>query len=230
MADARRLAMTPVDRAQLVSEARRLAAGIDKGVLKILLLRCGEARGYAAAGAPTDRLLRRYDAPPYRAGCWEQGVTVSRSPIVLASQPALAGIKHLNRLEQVLASSGKDPGCDEALLADEAGHPVCGTRTNLFRVKDGALYTAPLDRCGVAGHMRRKVLALAPMLGVEARVQHGSWEDLVAADEAFLTNSLVGIWPIARFETRLWQAPGPLTRRIMDRLAHPRWQPHGRAA
>ena len=228
--DSQRLAMSPVDREQLASEARRLAAGVDKGVLKILLLRSGEARGYGAAAAPTDRLLRRYDAPPHRADCWEQGVTVSRSPVVLASQPALAGIKHLNRLEQVLASQALEPDSDEALLADEEGHPVCGTRTNLFRVKDGVLCTAPLDRCGVAGHVRRKVLALAPTLGVEARVQHGTWDDLFAADEAFLTNSLIGIWPIARLGARAWVAPGPLTRRFMDRLAHPRWQPRGQAA
>lgn len=229
-ADAGRLGLAPADRLQLASEARQLAAGTDRGVLKILLLRSGEARGYGAAAAPTDRLLRRYDAPPYRAACWEQGVAVCRSAVVLGAQPALAGIKHLNRLEQVLASRDRDPDCDEALLADEAGHPVCGTRTNLFRVAGGVLYTAPLDRCGVAGHMRRKVLALAAALGVESRVQHGQWDDLVAADEAFLTNSLIGIWPIARIGARQWQAPGPLTRRLMDRLAHPRWQPAAPAA
>jgi 4-amino-4-deoxychorismate lyase len=229
-ADAARLALAPVAVAQLAAEARRLAAGVDQGVLKILLLRGGEARGYGASGGTTDRLLRRYDAPSYRAACWEQGVGVCRSPIALASQPALAGIKHLNRLEQVLASRDWPPDADEALLADAAGRPICGTRTNLFRVGGGVLYTAPLDQCGVAGHLRRKVLALAPALGVEVRVQHGPWEELEAADEVFLTNSLVGIWPVARLDARRWVAPGPVTRRFMERLAHPRWLPAGRAA
>lgn len=230
MTDAKRLGLAPLDGAQLASEARQLAAGVATGVLKILLLRSGEARGYQPAAAPTDRLLRRYDAPPYRAACWEQGVSVSRSALVLGAQPALAGIKHLNRLEQVLASRDRDPGSDEALLEDEEGHPICGTRTNLFRVAGGVLYTAPLDRCGVAGHMRRKVLSLAVALGIETRVQHGHWEHLVSADEVFLTNSLIGIWPVARFGTRAWQAPGPVTRRLAERLAHPRWQPAVRAA
>ena len=231
MADAARLGLAPVVGEQLASEARRLAGGVDRGVLKILLLRAGEARGYgAAAAASTDRLLRRYDAPPFRAACWEQGVNVARSALTLASQPALAGIKHLNRLEQVLASRGWAPGIDEVLLADDAGRPVCGTRTNLFRVVRGTLCTAPLDRCGVAGHMRRKVLALASTLGIASRVQHGTWDDLLAADEVFLTNSLIGIWPVAQLETHRWQAPGPVTRHLLDRLAHPRWLPAGKAA
>jgi 4-amino-4-deoxychorismate lyase len=230
MADATRLALTPVAGDQLASEARQLAAGIDKGVLKILLLRAGEARGYRTPPAPTDRLLRRYDAPPYPAACWEQGVSVSRSPLRLASQPALAGIKHLNRLEQVLASRDWEEGMHEALLADEADRPICGTRTNLFWLKGATLHTPPLDRCGVAGHMRRKVLAQARALGVECRVGHGRWDELAAADEVFLTNSLVGIWPVARFAARRWTAPGPVTRRLMDRLAHPRCMPAGKAA
>jgi 4-amino-4-deoxychorismate lyase len=230
MADAARLGLTAVDGAQLASEARQLAAGVHKGVLKIFLLRAGEARGYAPAQAPTDRLLRRYDVPPYRAACWEQGVSVCRSAVVLGAQPALAGIKHLNRLEQVLASRDREADCDEALLGDDAGHAVCGTRTNLFRIAGGVLYTAPLDRCGVAGHMRRKVLGLAAALGLDTRVQHGDWDELLAADEAFLTNSLIGIWPIARFGARQWPAPGPVTRRLAERLAHPRWPPAVRAA
>lgn len=230
IADARRLSLAPVESRQLAAEARQLAAAVGQGVLKILLLRAGEARGYASSGAATDRLLLRYDAPAYRAACWEQGVSVRRSPVILAFQPALAGVKHLNRLEQVLASRDWEPGTDEALLADDAGHPICGTRTNLFWIRSGILHTAPLDRCGVAGHMRGKVLALAPALGVEARVQHGQWDDLAAADEVFLTNSLIGIWPVARLEARRWAAPGPLTRHLADRLAHPRWLAAGRAA
>lgn len=230
IADSERLGLSRVPAAELAAEARQLAAGLDQGVLKILLLRSGEARGYGAPAAATDRLLRVYEAPPYRAACWEQGVRVGRSTITLAAQPALAGVKHLNRLEQVLASRGWEPDIDEVLLADDAGRPVCGTRTNLFWVVRGALCTAPLDRCGVAGHMRRKVLALAATLGIASRVQHGTWDDLLAADEVFLTNSLIGIWPVARLETHRWQAPGPVTRHLRDRLAHPRWLPAGKAA
>ena len=73
------------------------------------------------------------------------------------------------------------------------------------------------------------IMALAGSLGLagaarlEVRVQSGDWDELLAADEAFLTNSLVGIWPLARLGERRWAAPGPVTRELMERLAHPRW-------
>lgn len=221
--DAARLGLAAADRTALETEARQLAHGQGSGVLKILLLRAGQARGYRPAPAATDRLLCRYEAPAYRAAAWEHGVAVCRSSLALASQPALAGIKHLNRLEQVLASRDWDADADEALLADADGHPVCGTRTNLFWIKGTVLFTPALDLCGVAGRMRARVLALAPALGFECRVQRAAWNEVEAADEVFLTNSLVGIWPVARLAQRRWTAPGPATRRLMQRLAHPRW-------
>jgi 4-amino-4-deoxychorismate lyase len=229
-ADAARLGLAPADRSVVRAEAHRLAAGQGVAVLKILLLRAGQARGYGAEGATTDRMLCRYAAPAYPAAAWDPGVTVCRASLHLASQPALAGIKHLNRLEQVLASRDWPADAEEALLADADGQPVCGTRTNLFWVKGATLLTPPLDRCGVAGHMRAKVLALAPAVGVPVRVQRGSWDEVEAADEVFLTNSLIGIWPVARLAQRRWAAPGPVTRRLAERLAHPRWVRAGRAA
>ena len=221
--DASRLGLSPVPPATLLREAATLAAGHARAVLKMTLMRAGAGRGYRGDGATTDRLLRRYDAPALRPAAWDSGVAAFRSPLRLGAQPALAGIKHLNRLEQVLASRDWPDGADEALLGDEAGRPVCGTRTNLFWVRDGVLGTPALERCGVAGFMRRKVLALAATLGIATQVRDGSWDELAAADEAFLTNSLVGIWPLARLDARRWAAPGPLTRRLAGRLAHPRW-------
>jgi 4-amino-4-deoxychorismate lyase len=222
--DAAGLGLAPVPAAVLEREAAQLAAGQARGVLKVVLMRAGSGRGYRGADAAgTDRLLCRYAAPDYRAALWDSGVTAFRANFRLATQPALAGLKHLNRLEQVLASRSWEAGADEALLADEAGRPVCGTRTNLFWVADGALHTPALERCGVAGLMRRKVLAQARALGIEARVRDGRWEELEGAAEAFLTNSLIGIWPLARVGARRWPAPGPVTRRLIEGLAHPRW-------
>jgi 4-amino-4-deoxychorismate lyase len=222
--DAARLGLAPVSVAMLEREAASLAQGQVRGVLKVVLMRAGAGRGYRAQGGATDRLLRRYPAPDYRAAAWDAGVRAFRSRFRLATQPALAGIKHLNRLEQVLASREWEEGSDEALLGDEAGGPVCGTRSNLFWVAGGVLHTPSLERCGVAGLTRHKVLALAREQGLDTRVRDGAgWDELEAADEAFLTNSLVGIWPLARIGPRRWPAPGPVTRQLMERLAHPRW-------
>jgi 4-amino-4-deoxychorismate lyase len=221
-ADAARLGMAPVLAAELAREAGELARGHDRAVLKMTLLRAGAARGYRPDGRATDRLLCRYAAPGYPAAAWERGVTVFRSTFRLATQPALAGIKHLNRLEQVLASREWPPQADEALLEDEAGRPVCGTRTNLFWVTAGALHTPALERCGVAGLTRRKVLALAARLGLKSHVRDASGADLETAEEMFLTNSLVGIWPVAACGEWRRAAPGPVTRQLMDALRHPR--------
>jgi 4-amino-4-deoxychorismate lyase len=222
--DAARLGLAPVPPATLEREAASLAQGQPRGVLKLVLMRAGAGRGYRPGDGATDRLLRRYPAPPYRAAGWDAGVAAFRSGFRLATQPALAGIKHLNRLEQVLASRDWEQGADEALLGDEGGRPVCGTRTNLFWVAGGVLHTPALERCGVAGLMRHKALGLARAQGIETRVRDGAgWDEFEAADEAFLTNSLVGIWPLARLGPRRWPAPGPVTRSLMERLAHPRW-------
>ncbi|MGQ0587873.1 MAG: aminodeoxychorismate lyase [Gammaproteobacteria bacterium] len=219
--DAARLGMAPAPLAELRREAAQLAAGQGRGVLKMILLRGGASRGYRPERAEADRLLCRYDPPALRAEAWEHGVRVFRSSFALATQSALAGIKHLNRLEQVLASRDWEQGMDEALLSDAAGRPVCGTRSNLFWVRGGVLHTPALERCGVAGLMRRKVLAVAAELKLTARVGDFSWDDLEAADEMFLTNSLIGIWPVANCGS--WaRKPGALTQRLAERLRHPR--------
>lgn len=216
--DAAHLDLAPFQADALRDEASRLARGQGRAVLKMLLLRAGTGRGYRSEGAGTDRLLCRYPAPSWRPAAWDQGVTVFRSDFRLATQPALAGLKHLNRLEQVLASRQWEEGADEALLGDEAGRPVCGTRTNLFWVRDGQLRTPALQRCGVAGMMRAKVLELAPA----ASIGDGDWAEVESADEVFLTNSLIGIWPVARLGARRWPGPGPVTRDLRARLDHPR--------
>jgi len=222
IADAGRLGIAPVASADLEREAAALARDHDRAVLKMTLLRAGTARGYRAEARGTDRLLCRYAPPALPAAAWETGVTVARSAFRLAAQPALAGIKHLNRLEQVLASRDWPAGADEVLLEDDRGQPACGTRSNLFWVRQGELHTPALERCGVAGLTRRKVLGLAARLGAKASVRDGTWADLDAADEVFLTNSLIGIWPVAACGSWRGKAPGPVTRRLMDQLNHPR--------
>lgn len=209
------------DGAALRREAQTLAEGQPRAVLKLMLLRAGGQRGYRSAETRADRLLCRYPMPELPAAAWTRGVRVFRSPLQLAAQPALAGIKHLNRLEQVLASRGWPDGADEGVLGDDQGRPLSGTRSNLFWVTQEGLRTPRLDRCGVAGLMREKVLAAARMLDIPATIAPGSWAELEGAHEVFLTNSLIGIWPVAAMDGRRWDAPGPVTRRLMDHLRHP---------
>lgn len=221
-ADASRLGLQPPAANVLTAEALALAAGEDRAVLKVLLLRTGGGRGYRPDAGACDRLLCRYPAPDYPASHWERGIHAARSDFRLATQPALAGIKHLNRLEQVLASRTWPEGADEVIVADAADRPLSGTRSNLFWITRGTLRTPSLTECGVAGRMRERVLAAAATLGLRAEVAPGSWDELELADEAFVTNSLIGIWPLASLDGRRWQAPGPVTARLMAQLRHPR--------
>jgi 4-amino-4-deoxychorismate lyase len=117
----------------------------------------------------------------------------------LSGQPALAGIKHLNRLENVLAASeAGHADCFESLLLDEAGQLVGGTMSNVFAVRGTRLLTPAVDRCGVAGVLRAVVLRETATLGLEVEQVRLSLPDLLAADEAFVTNARIGVVPVQR--------------------------------
>lgn len=205
----------------LRSEAEAAGGATARAVIKLLLLRAGAGRGYRSDSRQADRLALRYPLPEYPAEHWRQGIDAFRSGVKLGRQPALAGIKHLNRLEQVLASRGWPEHAAEGILCDEQLMPVCGTRSNLFWVRGGHLHTPSLEACGVAGMMRDKVLACAAALGIAVEVANRPWHELSEAEEAFVTNSLIGIWPLRSLEQRSWSAPGPLTRKLMTALRHP---------
>lgn len=221
-ADAARLGLRAPDARTLRTEASALAQGQSRAVLKILLWRQATGRGYAPQGETCDRLLLRSPAPRYPVVCWDRGILAQRSPVTLARQPLLAGIKHLNRLEQVLASRGWAEEVQEVLMADTAGQVIAGSRSNLFWIRDGQLCTPELAECGIAGLQRAHILALARREGLPLAEAPATWDTLQAADEAFVCNSLIGIWPLHRLDAHTWPALRPLTRRLQALLDHPR--------
>jgi 4-amino-4-deoxychorismate lyase len=195
-------------------EAVRVAKEQGRALLKLIVTR-GEAvaRGYGPKGAErTTRVLLRYAWPAdsEARGAAGEGVPpvlrVGVASIRLGENPALAGLKHLNRLEQVLASRERqERGLDELLLFSSSGRLVSGTMSNVFLVHRDKLLTPRLDLCGVAGIMRRVVLREAARIGVLAEESVLDRHDLDAATEIFLTNARWGIQP-ARI--------GPLTQRL----------------
>lgn len=191
-------------------------------VIKLIAMRRTSGRGYAPRSQAAQLLSQRCPLPHYPVACWEAGIACFVSDVRLAMQPRLAGIKHLNRLEQVLASRNWPEWAEEGLLRDQEDRPVCGTRSNLFWVSKGQLHTPQLSNCGVAGVMRDKILKLAVELEIATRIDCHAWQSLNQAKEVFVSNSLIGIWPVARIEQRHWHAPGPVTARLMHALAHPR--------
>lgn len=220
--DCRVLGLDPPHVGQLEAELESLGGGRAQPVVgKIILARSGAGRGYAPTSRVCDRILLRYPAPRYPASCWSEGVAVMASPVVLGSQPMLAGVKHLNRLENMLAARGWPQGVQEALMCDAQGAVICGTRSNVFWVQGGRLYTPRLTHCGVAGMMRAKVLDAARALGLQSEQAFAPLADLKQASEVFLTNSLLGIWPVKRLDAHDFRAEKPITLKLQATLAQP---------
>jgi 4-amino-4-deoxychorismate lyase len=217
--DAARLDLEMPDAALWRDDSQRLCDGQPQAVLKWLLVRRSAGRGYRAATRDAQRIVQRLPLPS--APQPRPAAVAALAALRLASQPALAGVKHLNRLEQVLAARELRDGVDELLMCDHDGRLVGGLRSNLFWVRERRLLTPVLDRCGVAGTMRGRVLQLAARLGIDCREVREPPAALAGCDEMFVTNALIGIWPLRRLDGRELIAPGPVTQRLRRELRHP---------
>lgn len=207
------------EEAMLVDETTQLYKNIPRAILKIIVTRGTGARGYAfpEPGNPT-RILQLSAWPTESLDLWQRGVRVRLCQTRLAHQPCLAGLKHLNRLEQVLArAEWNDPAIAEGIVCDYAGNVIEAVAHNLFLVKAGTLYTADLNLCGVAGVMRKIVLELATSLGINTVISTISMEMLRQAEEVFLSNSIHGLWPIRQIENNIYPV-GPMTRQFSAQI------------
>jgi len=216
--DCARVAIACPEESVLREEIRRLAPA--DATVKVIVTRGSGGRGYAPVedSHPT-RIVVAYPPPspaPQRA---QEGIVARRCDLVLGEQPRLAGVKSLNRLENVLArAEWRDPAIAEGLLVDAAGRVIEGTMSNVFVVKVGAVATPELSRCGVAGAQRERVIELLAAEGVPCAVRDIPFGELARADEIFLTNSVIGVWPVARLGD--WaRPPGPVTRRVQQLVA-----------
>jgi 4-amino-4-deoxychorismate lyase len=174
-----------------------VATAPSRAVLKIVVTR-GSAvrRGYAPGGTEIPRpIVSLWKAAALTSH--PDGVNLVLASLRVADQPALAGIKHLNRLENVLAArQAQEAGAFEALMLGADDRLVSGAMSNLFIVKSGRISTPFVDRAGVAGVMRGIVLRECAALGLDASEEHLTLEDLFAADGAFITNARLGVVPV----------------------------------
>lgn len=204
-----RLQIPPPDNATLRQEIATVTTNLRSAVLKIVVSRGIGARGYRlSADCTPTRVVATYAAPEVDP---DRALHVRWCATRLGRNERLAGIKHLNRLEQVLAQSEwNDPATDEGLMLDTEGEVVCATSSNVFIVREGMLFTPDLRYCGVKGVMRGEVLRVASALGI-AVSEEPLWPyDVEAADEVFLTNAVRGIRAVGALDSRQW-ASGPVT-------------------
>ncbi|MEO5702752.1 MAG: aminodeoxychorismate lyase [Gammaproteobacteria bacterium] len=214
-----RLGIPSPDLTALRAEALVVCQSAPQAVLKIIVTRGSAQRGYRGLSAtnPT-RIVALYPWFDYPADFEQHGIAVRVCTTRLGSNPALAGIKHLNRLEQVLArNEWDDPAIPEGIMLDGQGQVIEGTMSNIFMVCDGRLLTPDLSQCGVAGIMRELILETAVAMALPATITVLSLNEMMNAQEIFLCNSLIGLWPVhALAETRF--PVGPVTRCMAARL------------
>lgn len=177
-----------------------------EAVLKIIVTRGVAGRGYAPPPDPQPtHIVRIAPSPSYPPHYAQSGVRLHLCALRLAWQPRLAGIKHLNRLENVLArAEWDDPELAEGLLLDIEDNAIEGTMSNLFIVEAGICATPSLGRCGVAGVQRGRVLQWAVQTATPCREENIPLPRLLKADEVFLVNSLIGLWPVREVGGQIW--------------------------
>ena len=182
----------------LYGELASLIQDKQDGVVKLIVTRGKSQRGYAPSPHPhTTRILSLNPLPAFPEEFARSGVRLHLCQLRLAHQSHLAGVKHLNRLENVLAASEwTDPDIAEGLLLDEADNVIEGVRSNVFMVKDGILVTPDLSRCGVSGVQRELVIDCAKRHGIQCKISPIPLNYLLLADEIFLVNSVFGLWPV----------------------------------
>jgi 4-amino-4-deoxychorismate lyase len=211
----RRLGIAAPARHVLLDEIERVTGTQRSGVLKIIVTRGAGGRGYGAAPdlEPT-RIVALYAAPE----AIKSEVTLRWCETRLGRNARLAGVKHLNRLEQVLAQAEQGAStADEGLMLDTEGELVSGVASNVFIVRDGALLTPDLRFSGVRGVMRDQILRAAAQAGLAASEEPLWPHDLDAASEVFLTNAIRGVQSAVSLGALQWRA-GPVAGRLRAAL------------
>jgi 4-amino-4-deoxychorismate lyase len=186
---------------RLRRELERIAAARSEAVLKLVVTRGSGSRGYRPSG--NERCTRIVSLHPCHDAVARPaaGVRLRVCATPLSTNPTLAGLKTLNRLDSVLArAEWRDERIWEGLMRDVAGNWICGTMSNLFLKRGEALLTPRLDLCGTAGVMRRWVMSMSRELRLRMIERRIRWDDLESADEVFMTNAVVGMQPVRSIE------------------------------
>jgi 4-amino-4-deoxychorismate lyase len=184
----------------LKTEIASLAATLvdSKAVLKIIITRGPSGRGYRpdTSSTPT-RILSLHPWGAHIDGCRTQGIDIKLCKTRLACHPRLAGIKHLNRLEQVLASAELTDDFQEGIMLDANGLVIEGTMSNLFIVRhDKHILTPQLSQCGIQGIMKNKLINYLHDRHYKVTETDMGLQELFDAKNVIMSNSIIGLWPV----------------------------------
>ena len=190
-------------------------------IVKIIVTAGASRRGYGRTTSTSPTVLfGAFASAPPPASYYQDGIETMICQTRLAMHSPTAGLKTLNRIEQVLARSELlDQKLFEGLTMDADGHVICGTMSNVFFVSEQSISTPPVDDCGVAGVMRAHVIASLAEAGQNINIEKLDLVDLDAVDEVFVSNSQFGVLPVASCGTMRWGV-GEVTRNVMTCMAN----------
>lgn len=211
------------DWSQVFDWAMKAVLNDELAGIKIHISRGTGGRGYSPSGIEGPVVTISNFAFPSHYSSWqENGVPLGVCRTRLGIQPLLAGHKHNNRIEQVLAKAEiEGTEFTDAVTLNVQNHVIETTMANLFWVKDKKVYTPDLSLSGVAGVMRRKVLEFLQTNGYPVQVATFELSDLLNADEVLMCNSLLGVAPVSGISTpdnKIDFPIGKLTRRLQGNL------------
>ena len=211
------LACPPVD--ILMQECQQLAAATDKCIVKIILTRGSGGRGYRATNANlVRRIISSHAWPEFPSHYYSEGINLYACNTPVSVNTQLAGLKTLCRLEQVLAhAEWKEPEFAEGLMLDEHKNVIEGSKSNVFIIRGNVIATPLLDKAGIHGVVREVVMEIAQRQGLSVSEEVISHDSLQNADEIFVCNSIIKIWPVKQYMGKQY-ALGKITRALMVEL------------
>ncbi|MCK5902095.1 MAG: aminodeoxychorismate lyase [Cocleimonas sp.] len=193
------LALSGLSEALLRQEISCIIKNTTHGILKIIITRGSGGRGYSSQGIKTPtRILSLHPLPPDIEMYRKTGIQIQYCKTQLSHNPRLAGFKHLNRLEQVLARSELSPNCQEGIVCDIKGNVIEGTMSNLFLFRQQQVITPALELCGIKGIMRDYLIRLLQHKKINVIERNVTQEELDTADALIFSNSIIGVWPVIR--------------------------------
>ena len=204
----------------LMSDLQQLFAIDEIAVAKIVITRGDGARGYAPPAITTPmRVVIKSAMPQYKSNQLVNGVNLHLCDLKIAHQPKLAGIKHLTRLENVMARmEWHDETIFDGLLLDQQGSVIECTMSNVFARVGNTLMTPDLSQCGVSGITRQRIIGLATVLKLNVVIANISLDELLQADEVVICNSLFGAFQVSKIGNTIMPKQG-LAKTIRSALA-----------
>lgn len=186
----------------LMADIQQMFLADETAVVKIIITRGESERGYSLPAVTTPmRVVIKSAMPQISDTSYSEGVKLTLCETRLSHQPKLAGVKHLNRLENVLARmEWHDPSIMDGILLDTQHHVIECTAANIFARFGNTLVTPSLAKCGVAGVARQRILQFAHTLGLQTKVEHITLEKLLQADEVLICNSVYGALPVREIQ------------------------------